>query len=121
MEKQFRVKGDEEGQRLDRWLMSKLPQQSRKQIKSLLDAGCVLVNNRRVVIASWELVEEDEVEVRHARGPRASGAEEERERPSPRQAEPQQRRRRAYSESAGISASIDKHMARTTLMVSWMS
>jgi len=112
LEKQFRVKGDEEGQRLDRWLMSKLPQQSRKQIKSQLDAGCVLVNNRRVVIASWELIEGDEVEVRRQVGPRAPSAEEERGSPGPRQAEPQPRRRHVHAGSAGISASIDKHMAR---------
>jgi len=64
MEQSFMVEDREAGQRLDKWLMGKMPTFSRKQIKALLDGGRVLINRRRVVIAGWELEPADSVEVR---------------------------------------------------------
>ncbi len=64
MEHRYTAGPRETGQRLDSLLCQKMPALSRKQIKSLLDAGCVLVNGRRVVIAGWELEQDDEVSVK---------------------------------------------------------
>jgi 23S rRNA pseudouridine1911/1915/1917 synthase len=54
------VQKGEAGQRIDRWLVDR-GGMSRKQAKSLLDAGAVMVNGRRVVIAKWELKSGDSV------------------------------------------------------------
>lgn len=62
--RQFIVSSGEAGERLDKWLVRKIPELSRNQIKHLLDRGKVLINSRRVLIAGWEVEEEDEVEVR---------------------------------------------------------
>lgn len=62
--RQFVVSTGEAGERLDRWLTRKMPDFSRGQIKHLLDQGRVLVNQRRVLIAGWELESEDAIEVR---------------------------------------------------------
>ena len=70
MEKKFHIQGKEEGERLDKVLCLKLPKYSRKQIKNLLDGGKVLVNNRRVVIAGWNLESGDEVTVKIDEKPR---------------------------------------------------
>lgn len=64
MEHSFVVNGKDAGSRLDVWLQRMMPKYSRKQIKTLLDDGRVLVNRRRVLIAGWELEPEDNVEVR---------------------------------------------------------
>ncbi|MBU4484877.1 RluA family pseudouridine synthase, partial [bacterium] len=60
----FEVKSADAGQRVDLWLKDQLKKYSRNQIKTLLDNGKVLVNNRRVVIAGWELEIGDSVEVK---------------------------------------------------------
>ncbi|HQG12767.1 MAG TPA: RluA family pseudouridine synthase [bacterium] len=70
MEKKFQIQSNEEGERIDKVLCLKLPRYSRKQIKNLLDGGKVLVNNRRVVIAGWQLESGDEVTVKIAEKPR---------------------------------------------------
>lgn len=59
----FEIKGKDAGKRLDQWLVGalKLP---RGKIKRLLDTGRILVNNRRVVIAGWELEQNDYVVAR---------------------------------------------------------
>ncbi|MFH1831096.1 MAG: RluA family pseudouridine synthase [Pseudomonadota bacterium] len=64
MEHSFTVKEKEAGQRIDKFLCSKLPRFSRKQIKGLIDSGCVRVNSKRVVIAGWELEDADHLEVK---------------------------------------------------------
>ena len=64
MEHQFSVPENEAGERVDKWLLRKLPAFSRKQIKALLDDGRVLINRRRVLIAGWEVEADDSVEVR---------------------------------------------------------
>ncbi len=63
MEHLFTVSSKEAGQRIDKWLCSKLPKLSRKQIKALMDSGQVQINSRRVVIAGWQLEEGDCIEV----------------------------------------------------------
>lgn len=62
--RQFIVEEREAGSRLDKWLTQKMPDFSRGQIKHLLDHGKILVNHRRVLIASWELEPQDCIEVR---------------------------------------------------------
>lgn len=62
--RQFIVSSGEAGERLDKWLVRKIPELSRNQIKQMLDRGKVLINARRVLIAGWEVEEEDEVEIR---------------------------------------------------------
>ena len=64
METQFTVEEKDAGERLDKWVCSRLSGFSRNQVKELLDGGRVLINRRRVVIAGWELEAGDEVEVR---------------------------------------------------------
>lgn len=76
--RQFIVTGGEAGQRLDRWLSAKIPDLSRNQIKHLIDLGKVLVNQRRVLVASWEMELHDSVEVRIPAGLPAPTADEER-------------------------------------------
>lgn len=63
-QRQFIVSFKEAGERLDKLLVQKIPELSRNQIKQLLDRGKVLINSRRVLIAGWEVEEEDEIEVR---------------------------------------------------------
>lgn len=62
--RQFIVSSGEAGERLDKWLVRKIPELSRNQIKQLLDRGKVLINARRVLIAGWEVEETDEIEIR---------------------------------------------------------
>lgn len=62
--RQFIVPMKEAGQRIDKWLVQKMPGVSRNKIKSLLDQGRVLINQRRILIAGWELEPNDRVEVR---------------------------------------------------------
>jgi 23S rRNA pseudouridine1911/1915/1917 synthase len=64
VEHTYTVGTKDAGERIDKYLCRKLPNLSRKQIKTLLDGGRVSVGRRRVVIASWELTEGDDVEVR---------------------------------------------------------
>jgi len=101
----FKISGKDDGQRLDRLLQENLPQQSRKQVKSLLDAGCVLVNGRRVVIAGWEICDGDEVEVRDLRAQARAEPEAQRPGSAPN-------RTGFVAEARGVSASIDRHLAR---------
>ena len=63
MNQRFKVMASEKGCRLDLWLVTKMGSQSRRQIKSLIDAGRILINGRRVVIAGWKLEPQDEVVV----------------------------------------------------------
>jgi 23S rRNA pseudouridine1911/1915/1917 synthase len=106
---EFTAKEADEGARLDQWLTKKLGGYSRKQVKSLLDGGRVLINGRRVLIAGWELEIEDRVEVRLPPGgkvPDGSG-----EKP----AETGAQKRAARSKSSGskvVSDSIERHLQR---------
>lgn len=63
MKYQYIVGKGESGNRIDRFICAKLPNFSRKKIKGLLDSGSVFVNNRKVVIAGWELAVGNKVEV----------------------------------------------------------
>lgn len=81
----FTVKKGDAGERLDKYLVKKLRDVSRQSVKQLIDAGCVKVNSRRVIIAKWKMLEGDEIFVRmDGRGPsegsggEAKGAREER-------------------------------------------
>lgn len=60
----FKVEEGETGERLDIYLVRKLKNISRQDVKELLDSGRVRVNGKRVVIAKWEMIEGDDVEVR---------------------------------------------------------
>jgi len=60
----FTIRAKESGERLDRYLVERLSKFSRNDIKSMIDDGRVKVNGRRVVIAKWELLENDKVDVR---------------------------------------------------------
>lgn len=62
--RQFKVSANESGQRLDKWLVSKLSVLSRKKVKELIDNGRVFVNGKGIIIAGWEVKEGDFVEVR---------------------------------------------------------
>jgi 23S rRNA pseudouridine1911/1915/1917 synthase len=64
MDKEFDVIQKDAGSRIDKWLCERMSNVSRKQVKDLLDDGRVLVNGKRVVIAGWELMDGDHVEVR---------------------------------------------------------
>jgi 23S rRNA pseudouridine1911/1915/1917 synthase len=113
MEKTFTVSRRNEGERLDKWLCSKLPKHSRKQIKSLLDDGRVLINRKRVLIAGWELEEDDSVVVKIP--------------PNFRESEPETRAPKSaasskggasggasnvHKKSASISESLERHLKR---------
>ncbi|MDO8461663.1 MAG: RluA family pseudouridine synthase [Deltaproteobacteria bacterium] len=64
MEKQFfKVTGKEDGKRVDLYLTKVMAPISRKKIKGLIDQGRLLINNRKVVIASWALEQGDRVEL----------------------------------------------------------
>jgi len=113
-EKNFMVHAGEVGTRLDKWLCGKLGKFSRRQIKTLLDNGRVLVNGRRVVIAGWELEEDDRVEVRISPGfgDRATTEDIGKEAET---SEPERRlphRRKSSGEKSGIAASLDRHLER---------
>ena len=62
--KHFKVTNKEAGERLDKYLVTKLGKISRSSIKEMIDAGRVKVNGKRVIIAKWETVAEDDIEVR---------------------------------------------------------
>lgn len=64
MELTFLVDVREKGMRLDKWLCVKLPNFSRSRIKSILDAGGVRINGRRVFIAGWELRANDSAKIK---------------------------------------------------------
>lgn len=56
----FQLSSTEEGKRLDRALQT-ITGLSRKKVKALLDQGRVLVNGRKVVIASWVMKRGDHI------------------------------------------------------------
>ncbi len=58
----FTIGERENGARLDRSLQA-LTGLSRKKVKALLDTGRVVLNNRKVVIASWEVKRGDRLQV----------------------------------------------------------
>lgn len=60
----FRVDKRDSGSRLDKFLLFKSKGFSRGKIKDLIDSGRVKVNGKRVVIAKWEMIEGDDVELR---------------------------------------------------------
>lgn len=60
----FRVSAGAAGERLDKYLVNKMPTVSRSAIKELIDSGRVKVNGKRVLIAKWEMLDGDDVEVR---------------------------------------------------------
>ncbi len=59
----FKISDAQDGERLDLALKS-LAKMSRKKVKSLLDSGQVFVNNRKVIIASWEVEEGNVIQVK---------------------------------------------------------
>jgi 23S rRNA pseudouridine1911/1915/1917 synthase len=59
----FQVAPAQHGERIDHFLVQSLSGLSRKQIKSVIDAGGVYVNRRRVQKACFLLTERDSVEV----------------------------------------------------------
>lgn len=61
--KHFSVTAAEAGERLDKYLVRKLGGAPRHGIKEMIDSGRVRVNGKRVVIAKWEMIEGDSVEV----------------------------------------------------------
>ena len=116
METQFTVEQKDVGERLDKWLCSRLSHYSRNQVKSLLDEGRVLINRRRVVIAGWELEQGDEVEVRlppgfekKARAEEPEKALASEERPSP---ELSHERAETLEEKAKIRSSLERYFER---------
>lgn len=62
--KHYKITGSEAGERLDKYLVGKIKDASRHGVKDLIDLGRVKVNGKRVVIAKWEVIEGDEVDVR---------------------------------------------------------
>jgi 23S rRNA pseudouridine1911/1915/1917 synthase len=63
MKEGFKVSANDAGKRLDIWLCANTPDCSRKRAKRLLDGGKVFVNGKRVFIAGWKLMENDEVRI----------------------------------------------------------
>lgn len=59
----FKVTNREDGQRVDLYLTKVMAPISRKKIKGLIDEGRLLINSRKVVIASWALEQGDKVEL----------------------------------------------------------
>ena len=113
MEKTFTVKHGESGERLDKWLCKKLPKHSRKQIKSLLDDGRVMINRRRVLIAGWELEEDDSVDVKIPPNFRESVRETPAEKPEVLPREKSKEGELGFHErSANISESLERHLKR---------
>lgn len=110
MENSFAVGSKDAGQRIDKFLCKRLPKLSRKQVKALLDGGRVSVGRHRVVIAGWELVEGDHVEVRvpmgfYDRGEGVGEKEAAAHRARVKSVE-------AIPESSKIGASIDRFLER---------
>jgi 23S rRNA pseudouridine1911/1915/1917 synthase len=70
MEQQWKVRPEDSGKRLDAWLCGRLAAVSRKQVKSMIDAGRVRVGGRRVVIAGWKLAAGDAVAILSEKAPR---------------------------------------------------
>lgn len=68
--KQWTVTDNEAGHRIDRWLTQRAGM-TRKQAKRCLDAGSVIVNGRKVVIAKWALAVGDRVQLRPSVSPRS--------------------------------------------------
>lgn len=67
MERKFTAGRESAEQRLDLWLSRQMPKVSRKQVKVMLNAGCVEINGRRVVIAGWKLKPGDNVLVKEGK------------------------------------------------------
>jgi 23S rRNA pseudouridine1911/1915/1917 synthase len=111
-EHQFHVGEGDAGTRLDKWLLERLKGFSRNQVKRLLDDGRVLVNRRRVLIAGWELIPGDDVEVRmplrmDEEVETGEGAQDE------GQGQIQKREvHRERQEHSHIAKSIDRHLSR---------
>ena len=62
MEK-IKVGPEQDGMRLDQFLVQQLGQ-SRKKIKQTIDQGKVFMGGRRIIIASWKILDGDVVELR---------------------------------------------------------
>ncbi|MCJ2512713.1 MAG: hypothetical protein LN409_05135, partial [Candidatus Thermoplasmatota archaeon] len=110
MENSFTIGAKDAGQRIDKFLCQRLPKLSRKQVKALLDGGRVSVGRHRVVIAGWELVEGDHVEVRVP-----MGFYDQREEVSEKEAAAHRASVRpvvAIKESSKIGTSIDRFLDR---------
>ena len=116
METQFTVEEKDAGERIDKWLCSRLSKFSRNQVKALLDGGRVLVNRRRVVIAGWELEPGDDVEVRIPPGFESRSREEATEVKESAAAGPSAasslERAEELEEKAKIRSSIERYFAR---------
>lgn len=91
-EHNFNVPKRDAGSRIDKWLTKAL-RLPRNKVKHLLDNGRILVNDRRVVIAGWELEVGDRVTARIPSERRV--AEPESEKP-PQQAPKPRRKREEY-------------------------
>lgn len=61
----FKVKPENEGQTLDRFLAESL-KSSRKKAKQLIDGGKVFLGERKIIIASWKLMPGETVEIRES-------------------------------------------------------
>ncbi len=109
----FNVSTNEIGERLDLWICRKLPQLSRRQVKALLDGGRVRINNRRVVIAGWQLEEGDQVDVTVPER-FAESEEGATEGSPPQQGAPRREGRRSPSQGGNpvVRQSIDRHLER---------
>lgn len=106
---EFTAKEADEGARIDQWLTKKLGGYSRKQVKTLLDGGRVLINGRRVLIAGWELEIEDRVEVRLPPGGKVPDGSSD----APKETGAQKRAARSKSSgSKVVSDSIERHLKR---------
>ncbi|MFA4874385.1 MAG: RluA family pseudouridine synthase [bacterium] len=113
MEHKFQAGSGDAGQRLDTWLCQKIPALSRKQVKALLDGGCVQINGRRVVIAGWEVELEDEVSVLVPQDFESRNAEGEAEAAAPAAGAREPREPQAHrGKRVAISASIERHIER---------
>ncbi len=110
VEHSFAVNSKDDGERIDRFLCNKLPKLSRKQIKGLIDGGRVSVGRRRVVIASWELVDGDQVEVRIPTGFESRPVDEASEERS--QKGSRESRHHVTKHSEKIGSSIDRYLER---------
>lgn len=108
MEYTYTVKQNDSHERLDKWLTKQMPETSRNQIKALLDDGRILVNQKRVLIASWELEAGDEVEVRVPQPFEKPHLKFQEQRP----AESKFRTQITGHEKPHVSASIDRHLKR---------
>lgn len=110
MDKKFDVTKSEEGERIDRWLCRKLPQLSRNQIKRTLDDGRVIINGRRVVIASWELEGGDHIELRLTGLPADEVVSESAQRSRPPRRDEGRGGRGGHEGSSKVRSSLDRHL-----------